>query len=225
MIFPGHSIVYKLPNHLSPAESVYVEPLSCAVHGVERADIGFGDCVVVSGCGPIGLGMVAAARMRSPQRLIALDCQDSRLELARACGADIVLNPTKDDVVRTIREMTGGYGCDVYLEAAGSPASVVQGLHSCRKAATYVSFSVFNNETAVDWTIIGDTKELNIRGGHCSGDTGYKVAIDMLASGSLPLDRIVTHALPLSEIVSGLEMVSKPTDSVKVTIDPQIDES
>jgi erythritol/L-threitol dehydrogenase len=225
MVFPVHSIVYKLPNHLSPSESVYVEPLSCAVNGVERADIGFGDCVVVSGAGPIGLGMIGAARMRSPQRIVALDCQDSRLELARACGADVVLNPLKDDVVHAIREMTDGYGCDVYLEAAGNPASVVQGLHACRKAATYVSFSVFNSATTVDWTIIGDTKALNIRGGHCSGENGYKVAIDMLASGVLPVDRIVTHSLPLSEIVSGVEMVTTPTDSVKVTIDPHIDES
>jgi erythritol/L-threitol dehydrogenase len=114
---------------------------------------------VISGAGPIGLGMIAAAKMRSPQRIIALDCNDLRLDIARDCGADVVLNPLRDNVVARIREMTED-GCDVYFEASGNPASVVQGVNACRKAATFVSFSVFGRETQLDWTIIGDTKEV-----------------------------------------------------------------
>ncbi len=78
----------------------------------------------------------------------------------------------------------------------------------------------------LDWTVIGDTKELNIRGGHCSGAQGYSVAIDMLASGRLPMERIVTHALPIAETVHGLETVDagakSSTNAVKVTIDPTV---
>lgn len=66
--------------------------------------------------------------------------------------------------------------------------------------------------------------ELTIKGGHCSGDKGYEVAIDMLASGSLPIDRIVSHRLPLTSIVDGISMVSDSTRSVKVTIDPTVQE-
>lgn len=54
MVFPANAIVYKVPSSLQSSEAVYIEPLSCAVHGVERANIQHGDCVVVSGCGPIG---------------------------------------------------------------------------------------------------------------------------------------------------------------------------
>jgi erythritol/L-threitol dehydrogenase len=107
--------------------------------------------------------MLAAAKMRSPQRIIALDCNDFRLDIARECGADIVLNPMNEDVVARIREITED-GCDVYLEAAGNPASVVQGVNACRKAGTYVSFSVFGKKTTLDWTIIGDTKEVRYDG-------------------------------------------------------------
>ena len=76
--------------------------------------------------------------------------------------------------------------------------------------------------TTIDWTLIGDTKELTIKGGHCSGDTGYKVAIDMLSSRRLPVERIVTHALPLDDTVTGLNMVDAGAagNSVKVTVDP-----
>lgn len=79
----------------------------------------------------------------------------------------------------------------------------------------------------LDWSLIGDLKELNIKGGHCSGDRGYKVAVDMIASGRLPVNRIVTHSLPISDTVEGLELVDQgalsASGSVKVTIDPTLE--
>lgn len=143
------------------------------------------------------------------------------MDIARKCGADVLLQVGKDDVVRRVQELTDGYGCDVYLEASGSPSSVKQGLAACRKGATFVEFSVFKDETSVDWTVIGDTKELTIKGGHCSGDKGYEVAINMLSEGSMPIDSIVSHSLPLTDITNGLNMVSDGQGSVKVSIDPQ----
>ncbi len=223
MIFPALATVYKIPQRVPPQEAVYVEPLSCSVNGVERGNIAFGDTVVIAGCGPIGLGMIAAAKMKSPARVIALDCVDSRLDIARECGADVLLNANKEDVVAAIHAMTED-GCDVYIEATGNPKGVVQGLAACRKAGTFVEFSVFKGPTTVDWTVIGDLKELNIKGGHCSGDRGYNVAIDMIQSGRLPMEKIVTHALPLCDTVKGLEMVdagaTSSTGAIKVTIDP-----
>lgn len=223
MIFPALATVYRIPQSVPPQEAVYIEPLSCSINGVERANIAFGDTVVVAGCGPIGLGMVAAAKQKSPERVIAIDCVDSRLDIARECGADVLLNASKQDVVGAICEMTED-GCDVYIEATGNPEGVVQGLAACRKAGTFIEFSVFKEPTTVDWTVIGDLKELNIKGAHCSGYRGYSVAIDMIASGRLPIEKIVTHSLPLSDTVKGLKMVDagalSSTGAVKVTIEP-----
>lgn len=95
---------------------------------IQRGDIQFGDVVVVSGCGPLGLGMVAAAKKKSPKMIIAIDFlgklksiygdldsfpADYKLEVATLCGADILLNPQKVDVVEEIKRLTEGYGCDV----------------------------------------------------------------------------------------------------------------
>ena len=185
MRFPADAINHKVPSALSLRQAVYIEPLACAIHAVQRGNIELGDCVVVSGCGPLGLGMVAAARLKNPGCLIALDMVPSRLEIARACGADVVLNPAKVDVVEEIRKMTQGYGCDVYIEATGHPQSVIQGLQMIRRLGTFVEFSVFGEPTTVDWTVIGDTKELNIHGAHLSPFT-YPLAIDMLLKGQVP---------------------------------------
>lgn len=227
MILEADGIVHKLPSSIPSAEAVYVEPLSCSAHGVSLSNIHLGDTVVASGCGAIGLGYISLAAKRSPQRLIALDTIDSRLDLARACGADVCINVAKDPgAVERIRAMSDdGEGCDVYFEASGSKDSVGQGLRACRKAASFVSFSVFTEKATVDWTVVGDTKSLNIVGGHCSGDRGYSVAIEALDKGFIPVSDIVNVCLPLDDIVKGFDMVSHPTDSVKVCVDPGINRS
>ena len=78
---------------------------------------------------------------------------------------DVTLNPDKQDVVQYSGH-DRGYGCDVYIEATGHPAAVNQGLHAIRKGGNFVEFSVMKEPTTSDWTIIGDTKELNIYGAH-----------------------------------------------------------
>ena len=71
----------------------------------------------------------------------------------------------------------------------------------------------------MDWTIIGDSKELNVHGAHLSPHT-YPIAISMLEKGLLPMDRIVTHQLPLGSFQEGIDLVAKGTDSIKVTLTP-----
>ena len=93
---------------------------------------------------------------------------DNRLEKAREFGADITINPGREDVVQRILDMTDGYGCDIYIEATGHPSSVVQGLKMIRKLRRFVEFSVFGEPTTVDWSIIGDRKELDLLGSHLS---------------------------------------------------------
>lgn len=219
MTFPAGALNHKVPPGMDEAHAAFIEPLACSVHAVERGEIQFGDTVVVAGCGPLGLGMVAAAKMKGPARLIALDPNPKRLELAGRCGADLGLDPLADDVVERVQDLTDGYGCDVYLEASGHPSAVVQGLSMIRKLGTFVEFSVMREPVTVDWTIIGDTKELNIHGAHLSPYT-YPVAIRMLQEGRLPMDEIVTHTLPLSSFEEGFELVAQGQVSVKVALIP-----
>jgi threonine dehydrogenase-like Zn-dependent dehydrogenase len=168
MKYPSGSINHKVPKSIPAWQAAFIEPLSCAIHAVELGNIQFNHIVVVSGCGPLGLGMVAAAKQKNPMKLIALDLFDWKLDVAKECGADIVLNPNNSDVVAEIKQMTDGYGCDIYIEATGHPASVIQGLHMTAKLGTFVEYSVFGKETTADWTIISDMKELTVQGGHLS---------------------------------------------------------
>jgi threonine dehydrogenase-like Zn-dependent dehydrogenase len=219
MKYPANSINHRVPESLTPAQGVYIEPLACAIHAVQRGEIELGDTVVVAGCGALGLGMVATARLKNPACLVAIDLQDYRLEVARQCGADVILNPSRVDVVDEVLELTEGYGCDVYIEATGHPAGVEQGLRMIRKLGTFVEFSVMSKLTTVDWTIIGDSKELNIHGAHL-GPYCYPLAIEMLLQGQVPVDEIVTHQLPLASYRKGFELVAAAQRSIKVMLVP-----
>ncbi len=219
MVFPARALNYKVPADLPIEKAALIEPLACSMHAVERARIEFGDVCVIAGCGTLGLGMVACARLKNPGVLVAIDKSEQRLALARSLGADVTFNPDTCDVAQAILDMTEGYGCDVYIEATGHPDAVNQGLRAIRKGGNFVEFSVMKDPTTTDWTIIGDSKELNIYGAHLSPGC-YPKVIDYLHRGLLNVDGIVTHQLPLDRYLEGFEMVHAGTESIKVLLRP-----
>lgn len=219
MVFPAEALVHRIATSLPPAHAAFAEPLSCALHAVERATITFDDVVVVAGCGPIGLGMIAGAAAKSPAEVIALDLEPRKLELAKHCGATRTINIAEEDPGAAVRDLTEGYGADVYLEGTGHPSAVPQGLNLLRKLGTFVEYSVFGSDVTVDWSIISDDKELDVRGAHL-GPHCWPAAIRMLESGTLPMDQICTHQLPLDRFQEGLDLVADGTSSTKVSLIP-----
>jgi threonine dehydrogenase-like Zn-dependent dehydrogenase len=219
MIYPADAIVHKVSRDIPAAHAAFAEPLSCALHAVERASIEFGDVVVVAGCGPIGLGMIAGARAKSPAHVIALDHIPAKLDLAAECGADITLNVGTDNAESVVRDLTEGYGADVYLDATGHPSAVPQGLNLLRKLGRYVEYGVFGSPVTADWTIISDVKELDVLGAHL-GPYCWPTAISMIEAKALPLDRICSHQLPLNDFRAGIDLVGRGDASVKVSLLP-----
>ena len=219
MVYDRNALVHKVSGDIPAEHAAFVEPLSCSLHAVERAGITFEDVVVVAGCGPIGLGMVAGAVAKHPACVVALDIEDHKLELAKGCGADLAINVAEQDAVAAIKAMTEGYGADVYLEGTGHPAAVAQGLNMLRKLGTFIEYSVFKEDVSVDWTIISDDKELDVLGAHL-GPHCWPAAIAMIESGRLPMDRICTHQLPVAQFKDGLDLVADGGHSIKVTLMP-----
>ncbi len=211
------SVISKLPKDMPLEQAALVEPYGCSKHAVDRAGITNEDVVVISGAGTLGLGMITYARMKNPKKLIVLDMQENRLEMAKKFGADLVFNPGKCDIDKEIKALTDDYGCDIYIEATGNPASVVQGLTIIRKLGTFVEFSVFGKETTVDWSIIGDRKELDIRGSHLS-PYAYPFVIENMLNGNLKTEGVVTTILPIEEWEKGFDLASGREGDLKVVL-------
>ena len=203
-LYPPTARIHHVPESLTAGEAAYIEPAACAWHAVDRGEIQPGDTVVICGVGNIGLCMLQIARMQGAGQLIALDTKAYRLELARQFGAEVAIDVTQEDVVARVRELTGGYGCDVFIEASGNPAGVTQGLAMIRKLGTFVEFSVFNEPVTVNWTIIGDTKELAIHGSHL-GPYCYPKTIEAIASGALDVKPLLAEAYPVTEFAAAME--------------------
>ena len=178
--------------------AVLIEPYGCAKHAVDRAEITPEDIVVLSGAGTLGLGM-----------------KEDRLAKAKKFGADQVWNPGKMDVVKAIMDLTDGYGCDIYIEATGHPASVVQGMQMIRKLGTFVEFSVFAEPTTLDWSIIGDKKELDVRGSHISPYT-YPFVIEHMTDGTLKTNGVVTKMFSLDRWEEAFRYAAGEEGDIKV---------
>lgn len=219
MLFHRRGVNHRVPDSLPLEIALLTEPFACAMHAVERGRIRHNDVVVVSGLGCIGLGMVNVARILSPRLLIGLDLRAKRLEMAREFGADIVLNPAETDVAAEIMKLTGGYGCDVYIEASGSESSVRQGLAAIRNLGRFVEFGVFPSEIKADWNVIGDTKEIDILGSHL-GPYCYEPVIKGLADGSIRGDGVISHQFPLERWEEAFETAEKDPSAIKVALIP-----
>ncbi|GKX30900.1 zinc-binding dehydrogenase [Vallitalea longa] len=218
MKFGSTSKIYKIPESLSLKESSIIEPLACAIHTVQRANIEFEDVVVLAGAGTLGLCMVQLISLKTPKKLIVLDVDDKRLRTAKELGADIIINPKEEDAIKKVKSLTEGYGCDVYIEATGSPIGVTQGLEMIRKLGRFIEFSVFGAKTTTDWSVIGDRKELDIRGSHL-GPYTYPVAIDLLERKLIKADPIVSEIHPLADFEKAFK-IAKSGKVIKVLLQP-----
>ena len=215
--YPKTAVISEVPEDMELKKALLIEPYGCSKHAVDRACITNEDIVVISGAGTLGLGMVTYARMKNPKKLIALDMVENRLEKAREFGADIVMNPGKEDVVKKVLELTEGYGCDIYIEATGHPSSVQQGLNMVRKLGRFVEFSVFGEPAVIDWSIIGDRKELDVLGSHLSPYC-YPFVIENIYNGKLKTNGIVSRTFSIDEWEKAFEYASGKYGDFKVAI-------
>ena len=211
-------VITKIPNDMPLKEAVLIEPYGCAKHCVDRAQIGCEDIAVIAGAGPLGLGMTTYARMKNPAALIVIDLHDSRLEKAKEFGADYAWNPEKVNVVDEVMKLTDGYGCDIYIEATGHPSAVIQGMNMIRKLGRFVEFSVFSSPVELDWSIIGDRKELDVLGAHLSPYC-YPFVIENIANGKLKTNGVVTSIFRLEEWEKAFELASGTRNDIKVALE------
>ena len=214
VLLPENSINYRVPEEFSPEQAVLIEPFSCSLHGVRQSEASADDVVVLAGAGTLGLGMVSSLRKRNPKKLIVLDMIDRRLELAKAFGADLVINPGKTDAVSEVLSLTDGVGCDVYIEATGHPSAVQQGLDMIRKAGRFVEFSVMSGPSTIDWSIIGDAKEITIVGSQLSPYC-YPDVIEGIGKGEIHTEGVVSHIFALEDWAEAYR-VAQTKEALKV---------
>ncbi len=211
-------IIHRIPDSFSTEQGVLVEPIACGMHALELANIRHSDKVVIAGMGAIGLAMLSMANLYLPRMVIGVDVKEKRLRMGGEYGADYVLDPSGEDVAAKIKELTDG-GCDIYVEASGSPASVKQGLEAIKNLGTYVQMGVFASEVTADWNVIGDGKEITIKGAHLSALT-YPSVIKGIGTGKIKTDGLISHSFALKDWQEAFEVAEKDPEAIKVMLVP-----
>ena len=184
-----------------------MDPMGNAVHTVLEAEVP-GSTVLVLGCGPIGCFAVGVARAAGASLVIASDYNPKRLELARAMGAQVTLNPGSDDVVARVRELTAAEGVDLVCEMSGHPSGHAQALAAARMGGRINLLGTPNRTTEVDFARDVIFKGLTIYG--VTGRKMYQTWHQMqrfLRAGQLDPRPVITHRFPLDRIAEAIQVI------------------
>lgn len=206
-------------QNLSLRELALVEPLTVGFHAVDRGKVSKSDCVAVIGCGIVGLGAVASAVNRGAA-VIAIDLDDSKLEIAQKIGVKHTINPSKSDLHQQLQMMTGGDGPDVMIEAVGSASTY-------RSAVEEVAFlgrviCIGYAKIPVEFnTAVFVQKEIEILGSrNCVGDIDFPQVIDFLESGKFPVQEVISKVISIDEAPEMLTSWAQNAEGiVKIMID------
>ena len=198
----------RVPDGLALEQAV-VEPVKCIVTGLRAANPEFGDHVLVVGCGFMGLLCVAGLRNPGLASLVAVDMIDERLELARQCGATHCLNPRRDDVLASLKEITGGHGIDVAMEASTVPAGfelASQALKRGRPKLVVVTTALPGATYDVQGLMSVGAEVHFAEPGHCLDQADeLRRAMDGIARGVFPMDKLITHRYDLQDVATGMD--------------------
>jgi len=191
----------------------FVEPLSCVLHGVERADVRLADRVAILGAGPIGLLLLQVVRLRGAAHVTVVERQPARTELAEACGADRTLAHLDD--LEADRY-------DVVIDATGAIPVMERAVDFARRGGTVLLFGVppAGAKMELEGFKVFE-KGLTILSSFTSLRNSYQ-AVALLQSGQVDVRRLISHRLPLADFERGVELIERGLDNVKkVLILPQ----
>ena len=192
---------------LSDKECALIEPMSVGFHAVSRAQVTDIDTVAVIGCGMIGLGAIVRASLRGA-RVIAMDIDDEKLELAKRLGASMVINSKTENVVERVRELTDGYMADVVIEAVGSPVTYVTAIDIVAFTGRVACIGYAKSEVAFQ-TKYFVQKELDIRGSRNAMPEDFRAVIHYLQNGNCPMNELISAVVKPEEAGEALQKWSE----------------
>jgi L-iditol 2-dehydrogenase len=205
---------YVLPEEVSTREGALCEPLSVGLHASRLANVGYGDTVVITGAGPIGLLAMEAVKAAGASDVILTDVVESKLDRAADHGADKTVNVAKQNLVEEVEEYTDGRGVDAVLEASGAESAIKNALEIVRRGGEIVLIGLADEATIpLDILEIIDN-ELHVHGSFRYANT-YDAAVDLLADGEVDVEWIIDFEEPMENVAEAFERVHGGEDVVK----------
>jgi len=205
-----------LPESVSFAAAALTEPCAVALHAVRRAEVRLGDWVAVFGAGPIGIVIGLLCRLAGA-RVAMIDIDERKLAAAREFGLEPALDARGNAAVQQVRDLTAGAGVSVAFEAAGAPSAFRGAVAAAAKRGTVALVGNMEGEVALSQDDYSSVlrRELRLIGNWNSIPRGlaqddWAATLDLMASGLLPAERLVSHRFPLAQARDALELMRSP---------------
>jgi len=213
--------MFEIPDNITFEEAAQLEPFSCAVYGAADSNIKLGDNVVIIGDGAQGLYFVILAKLYGAAKVIVSGHHDFRLNIAKKLGADELINEHKENAEEKVKELTGGYGADVVITAAGTPSAWEQAVRMVARGgiinqyggcAPGTTFTVPTGRIHYDMITVKGTFHT----------TPYHVhkAWELIKSRKADLRPIVTHRIPLDDVKDAFDLLMTSKEALKIAIMP-----
>lgn len=212
------ALCFKLPDNVSTLEGALIEPLAVGFHAANQGGAHIGQTAVVTGAGCIGLVSMMALKAMGVSRVYVADIMEKRLDKAMELGADGVINSAQTDAVERVRELTGGAGCDLVIETAGTEITTRQAIAMTKKGATIVLVGYSRTGELTLPISQALDKELTFktifRYRHV-----YPMAIDAVAAGRVDLKHLPTHIFSFDNMQDAMDQsVNDKANVVKAVI-------
>jgi L-iditol 2-dehydrogenase len=211
--------VIKLSDDFPLDYGALVEPVAVAVHALQRGGKVQGKKVLVLGAGTIGNLTAQTAKALGAEFVMITDISVYKLEKAKACGIDFVINTAEEDLAQAIAAHFGPTKADMILECVGVQSTVDQAIENARKGTTIVIVGVFGEKPTVDLGLVQD-RELSLVGTLMYKKEDFEKAVELIAAGKMCLDDLVTHRFPFGQYLEAYHTIEESNgEYMKVMID------
>ena len=191
------NILYSLPETFPFHYAAMIEAVSIAVHAVNLTPMQLGASALVVGSGMIGLLVVQTLRLAGCGLIIAVDLEDSKLDLAKTLGADVGLNPKNTDVVKAVQDLTSGRGADLAIEVVGAAKTIDTAIHAVKKGGSVTLVGNISPKVEIPLQVVV-SRQIRLQGSAASSGE-FPQCIDLLARGAIKVDPIITALAPLEQ--------------------------
>lgn len=210
--------IYLLPDSVSFEQGALMEPLACALRGIQMAEIAPGDTVAVLGSGTMGGLLLQLARTSGGGKMFLSEPIPKRREIALSFGADLTVNPLEDDVHQALLSLDPD-GADVVFEAAGLAVTAEQSLQLAKRGGKVIFFGVVSPTEKVEVSpYLINENELTIRGSFNNPLTNSR-ALELIASGRVSVEPYISHRFPIEQFEEAFSLFGKP-EAFKILIVP-----
>ena len=214
--------VKKLADRISYEEGALVEPLAVGLHAIEKGRLKKGETVVVIGAGTIGLAALASARALGAGKIIVVEIAEERKKFATTLGADLVIDPSKEDYVQKIQEFNEGNLADISVECVGMDITVKEAIYSVKKGGRVVITGIFSKlSDGIDMNdiVIGEKELIGVIG----YQNDFNPVITLIAEGKINPLPFITKKIKLKDIVKeGFEeLINNKDKHIKILVEPK----